>query len=254
MNGNILVFGGTTEGRILAERLAERRIGVTVSVATAYGRELLPQENRYLHIISGRINAEGIERLLQQSPCACVVDATHPYAAEVTKNIRQAAHNTATPYYRIIRQTMAEKNGVIIADSIETAALWLNQTEGRVLLTTGSKNLVPFTAVAGFPERFYVRVLPTVEAVESCHTLGFAKSHIIAMQGPFNRELNEAILKQFQIQILVTKEGGRPGGFQEKIEAAACLGLQAVVVGRPEEEGYSLDELLQKLLGKFAEE
>ena len=94
----VLLFAGTVEGRLVAEYLAAANIPVLVSVATAYGAQLLEQSFDYPHpdlqITQGRLDMEEMERLMQQEDCELVIDATHPYAAIVSENIQKACEKT----------------------------------------------------------------------------------------------------------------------------------------------------------------
>lgn len=87
----ILIFAGTTEGRKLSEHLCERGIEHTVCVATEYG-EIVLQENSFAHVHMGRMDSEGIRSFFAEQKCKLIVDATHPYAAIVTENIKQAVY------------------------------------------------------------------------------------------------------------------------------------------------------------------
>ena len=118
----------------------------------------------------------------------------------------------------------------------------LARTEGNVLLTTGAKELGAFSPIA--PERCYPRVLPTQEGIAACEAAGVPHRNIIAMQGPFSRALNEALIQQFEIRWLVTKDGGAAGGFAEKVQAAQSTGAQLVVLRRPPEQGQTAQEIL----------
>ena len=120
----------------------------------------------------------------------------------------------------------------------------LARTEGNVLLTTGAKELGAFSPIA--PERCYPRVLPTQEGIAACEAAGVPHRNIIAMQGPFSRALNEALIQQFEIRWLVTKDGGAAGGFAEKAQAAAQCGVQLIVLRRPEEQGETAETILQR--------
>jgi precorrin-6x reductase len=85
------------------------------------------------------------------------------------------------------------------------------------------------------------------DSLTACEELGIPHRNIIAMQGPFSIEINEALLRQYQIRYLVTKDGGKVGGFEEKVVAARHTGAQLVVISRPEEGGgASLEEILQE--------
>ena len=124
----------------------------------------------------------------------------------------------------------------------------IGKLSGAALITTGSKELAAFTQIPDYKERLYLRVLPAVGSIQTCLAFGFPAKRIIAMQGPFSKELNVALMRQFAIKILVTKESGREGGFPEKREAARELGVQLIVLRRPEEEGFSMTEIVPRIL------
>ena len=96
------------------------------------------------------------------------------------------------------------------------------------------------------PGWMYPRVLPTVAGITACEGAGIPHRNIIAMQGPFTLELNLALMQQFHIRYLVTKDGGSAGGFAEKAQAAAQSGAVLVVLRRPEECGETAEEILQR--------
>lgn len=243
-----LLFAGTTEGRRLAEELTATDGALTVCVATEYGRELLPRQRPGLQVHTGRLDEAGMEALLASQPFDCAVDATHPYASQVTANIRRACRAKGVPYLRLLRPAGAAEGAEYAADT-QAAVERLNSLPGNVLLTTGSKELAAYTGVKGYEQRVYPRILPVGEAVERAAALGFARGHIIAMQGPFSLELNAAMLRQFAIQTLVTKDGGKPGGFAEKYQAARRTGARLLVIGRPaeQEEGHTYEQVLARL-------
>ena len=155
---------------------------------------------------------------------------------------------------RLARPVEALPKGVVPVASIACAARFLSENPGRALLTTGSKELAPYTSVADFAERFFVRVLPLPSAITKCIDAGFSPSHVIGMQGPFTRELNEAMLRQVGAQWLVTKDSGTLGGTAEKLAAARDAGARCIVVARPAEGGgaLSLREVEDALLREFA--
>lgn len=248
----LLLFGGTTEGRQLAEELNGFPLEVTVSVATEYGREMLACLPQGFRILSGRMDAGGIYEQLRRHTYGMVVDATHPYAQMVTQNIRGAAKRAGVPYYRLLRRMSGEADCLYVPD-IPGAVVALEQTSGNILLTTGSKELYRFTALGDYRQRLYIRVLPTVEAIQACEKIGMPHSRIIAMQGPFTREMNVAMMKQYDIRVLVTRDGGAAGGFAEKMMAAEQRGIQAVVIGRPEDEGMDMEAILG-LIQRYMEE
>ena len=237
-----LVFGGTTEGRILAERLSEKH-AVTVCVATDLGAEELrglPCEVR-----RGRMDAAQMAALAAQYDL--VIDATHPYAAEATKNIRAACEAASVPFRRVLREASGDTDCITV-ESCRAAADYLADTEGNILIATGSKNLREFSGLDS--NRLYPRVLPTHTSLSACEEMHIPHSHILALQGPFSLEMNAAMLRQYQIQYLVTKDGGGPGGFLEKLAAARMTGTELILVSRPKDSGIDLEDLLLELEAK----
>lgn len=228
----LCVFAGTTEGRELVELLEGQPVAVTACVATEYGETLLTAREN-LTISAGRLRREEMEALLRREGFDLVVDATHPYAQEVTEHIAGACQGTETAYLRLLREEQGLPAGALWAPDAAGAAALLADRPGNILLTTGSKELGRFASIPGFAQRTYARVLPMEASLRACEAAGLSPAHILAMQGPFSREMNLAMLRAVSAAWLVTKEGGAAGGFQEKAEAAAEAGAGLVVIGRP---------------------
>ena len=190
-----------------------------------------------------------MEKLMQTGSFAAVVDATHPYAVEVTANIRKASQEAQLPYLRLKRCLDTETEGrVFYFHSNEECVDALEKTEGNILLTTGSKELATYCSHPLVKERLYVRVLPGMESISICTELGIKGKQMIAMQGPFSTEMNEAILHQFEIACMVTKKSGRLGGYPEKLEAAKRAGIPVYVIEPADtERGYSMEEVCERL-------
>ncbi len=200
------------------------------------------------------MDQQQIKSFLGGGKFAAVVDATHPFARDITYNIQAALKEIkqagmAIPYLRLKRDGMSEReNGIAYFETNEACAKALEDTEGNILMTTGSKELSKYCVSEGIKGRLYVRVLPSMESLSRCIEHGICGKHVIALQGPFTTEMNEAVIRQYEITCLVTKESGAPGGYQEKINAAKRTGARVFVVGCPEEsEGYSFDEICRKL-------
>lgn len=247
-----LVFAGTTEGRRALELLFGGGHELWASVATEYGGACMP-ELPGIHVLSGRLGAEDIRKLLVREHFTCVLDATHPFAREATENIRAACTETGTEYVRVLRDAQNGTEGdAVRVESAEAAARFLaQQTQGNILLTTGSKELAVFARAPGLLARLYARVLPAQASMEQCLALGLPAKQVICMQGPFTAELNAAMLLQTGAKWLVTKETGVAGGFPEKCAGAARAGARVVVLARPEEYGVALSELAAWLHKRF---
>lgn len=244
----ILLFGGTTEGRVLSENLAARGDDVTVCVATDYGREEQAQVEG-VTILTGRKGPEEMRALMADHDL--VVDATHPYATEVTALLKEAADATGTEYVRVKRTLTTNETGTSPANihyygSAADVAEALTSTEGNVLLATGTKELGCFAGLS--PERLVPRVLPSAVNLAACEALGIPRRNIVAMQGPFSTDLNVALLRQKDIRYFVTKDGGPTGGFPEKAEASAQTGIPLLVIAPPDEEGLTVEEFLEARL------
>lgn len=238
----VWVVGGTTEGR----RFLSVGLPILYTVASDYGAQLAG-ERPHVDVRVGRLDQAAMEQLLMEEDIACVIDATHPYAIEASRNAKAAAEKQGVPYRRVVRETPGEAlalEGVVQVNSFSEAAACLANETGRVLLTIGSKELAIFAQVPGFEERFFVRVLPTSDVLQHCASLGYPTDRIIAMQGPFSREMNIALLRQTGARFLVTKDSGAAGGFQEKLEAAREVGVTVVLIARPWEEGVSVSEAI----------
>ena len=235
----IVIFSGTTEGRQLSERLADTGMDVVVCVASDYGRET--QNSRSgIRVLTGPFDENEKETIL--AGASLCVDATHPYAFHVTKTVRAACERAGVRYLRLLRESCTAEHAVEV-ENAEAAAAFLAETEGNILLTTGAKELTAFAALD--KDRLYPRVLPSSENLRLCEKIGIPKRNIIAMQGPFTKELNAAMIRQFSIRYLVSKDGGIPGGFPEKAEAAEETGIQLIVLRRPQEEGLDYEEVLR---------
>lgn len=244
----ILIFSGTTEGKQLCRFLSAHRVPAEVFVATDYGEAVMePLAGIIVH--TGRLTVPEMTEHL--SVGALVIDATHPYASVVTQNIREACAQAGAEYLRLLRPTQAADSVVTVADT-QAAVQWLCEHSGKVLLTTGSKELDFYTKIPQYTERLFPRVLPTAEVLAKCTALGFSGASILAMQGPFSHEMNVALLKKTGAQILVTKDTGKSGGFAEKLSAAKEVGATVLMIARPlTETGRSLEEMKSYLAARL---
>ena len=237
----ILIFGGTTEGREIAEYCTEKGITAAVSVATEYGAELLPKSQCIKKLV-GRLDADGIRKLITELECAAVIDATHPYAEEVTQNIKTACMGLEAVYYRLIR-TQEALSDCIKAESMDELVKILNSSDKKVLSTLGSKELPKLAEVRNFNERIWIRALPMEDVRKSCIELGFCEDRLILEKGPFTVEQNIGHIRKSGAELLVTKESGAVGGFPEKLKAAEICGINVIALTRPVEQGFTADEI-----------
>lgn len=273
----IWIFGGTTEGRLLAEYCSREKIEAWVSVASEYGEELLQEElmesgnagnpdlnhntclakknlktvqaSSVIKVLRGRMDRYQMEEFIRNQGIHLVIDATHPHARLVSEEIQEACGRTGVRLERCLRAE-GEQNKArdwVEVDSIQEAVSFLSSVSGVIFATTGSKELEALCQIPDYQKRVYARVLPTSNVLKKCEKLGITGSHLIAMQGPFSTEMNTLFLRQTKAEWLLTKDSGRAGGFQEKVEAARENGTRVVVIRRPDEDGISLEEAMEVL-------
>nr|MCR5746377.1 precorrin-6A reductase [Lachnospiraceae bacterium] len=220
-------------------------------VATEYGTQMMPDLDG-VEIHQGRLTESQMEELMESEDFVCVVDATHPYATVVSENIRAAADETLVKYLRLKRNTDSKsdlnKPGVHYFDDNESCAIALEGTRGNILLTTGSKELAVYTKRGSLKDRIIARVLPGAESIKICENLGLSGRDIIAMQGPFSKEMNLAQINDYKVTVLVTKMTGHSGGFFEKALAVDEAGISLFVIGNPDStDGMSFEEVCSRL-------
>lgn len=240
----IVLFGGTKEGRELGQLLGSKGIETLICVATEYGEALLDPGDT-LRVRPGRLDQAAMVKLLAAEKPRLVIDATHAYAAEVSENIRAACEKTGVKRLCLLRESLAS-DGCVTFLRLEALIGWLNQRSGTIFSTLGAKEAAALTAIEGYKERVWLRILPDAAGISACLAAGFPARRIICMQGPFSQELNTAMFREAGADILLTKESGAAGGYPEKLAAARECGMTAAVLARPRQEtGLTLAALVK---------
>lgn len=242
----IAVFAGTTEGRLLLTQLDKAGFKCLSLVATEYGEQLI-DSSKNIEVMTGRKDKAAIEQLLEKRQPVIVIDATHPFAVAASENIKAACDNKHIRYIRLLREksTSCDEDLIVEVSNTDEAVKYLEALEGKVFVTTGSKELYKYCRLDNYKERITARILSTKESVDIAAELGFSGTNLICMQGPFSEELNYEMLKAANARYMVTKESGVNGGFLEKIKAARRLGIVSIVIKRPNEDnGVYLEEIM----------
>ena len=269
---NILIFGGTTEGRVLSKKLAEKKKAkdsITVCVASDYGEKMMNNIPVNIHV--GRLDKDQMIQFIEDGNYETIIDATHPFATEVTENIKASCKECDRRYIRLKRDEekvsgqesdnilycnscidTAEKLETLTKDSSDAGnklriltrdSIDAEEKRKNVLLTTGSKELQCFVDSVDV-KKLYVRVIPSDESINKALSSGISEDHIIAMMGPFSEETNIEHIQKYEIKYLVTKESGSGSGFHNKISAASKEGVTVLVIRRPDDNGYSISEVI----------
>ena len=223
----IWIVGGTKDSRDILQKLVEERKedNIIVSTATAYGGELLKKytsdEMKNIQAISEKLNEEQMKELIKDKNISLIIDASHPYAINVSNSVIKVTEELGVKYIRFERKMLDYGTENVV------------KFEGKNILSTmGSNNLGEIKEMSE-KNNLYVRILPTTASIQKAEELGYLPSKIIAIQGPVDKIMNVATLKSYKIDYLITKESGATGGEAEKVEACKECGVMVLVLKRP---------------------
>lgn len=230
----IWLIGGTAPSREVADFLNHHDYDYVVSTATAEGRELY-RKNCPVHIVTRPMGPVGMLLFVKRYGIRCIIDASHPYARNVSHKAMITASKCSISFIRFERKELAplaHAKGVSYFSTIKEIRDYLEDKEGNVFLSTGARSLI---AWKGFPlERITVRVIPTVDSIKRCAKIGLSYRHIIAMSGPYSDEFNTLVFRERAISYLVTKQSGSEGGFMEKVTPALTMGIEVCCLKVPQ--------------------
>lgn len=224
----IWIIGGTSDANKLAERFRSQGHRILISTTTAYGSQLAALQN--CEVIEQQLSESGMEQLLTNKAISVVVDASHPFAELVSTQALAVCARTKRPYLRFEREQV-QIAGAHYYPDYEQLIKALKQTSGNILLTIGSKNVHRFCSE--LRERIIARVLAVSKSLDECQAAGLQAHQLIAMKGRMRLETNRALMEEYEITQLVSKESGEAGGLFEKCQAAQELGIAVHLLARP---------------------
>ena len=232
----IFVLAGTQDGREIVRLLLEQGHDVAASVVSSYGGELLAHACGQRCLINDKpLDEAALKDYLQEHDIRLLVDASHPYAANVSRNAIAVCQALSIPYIRFERDlSKLDYDRITVVHSYEEAAQAAAALGKKIFLTTGSRNLDKFVHSPDLKDcELTARVLPTAEVIGLCESLGLDAGHIVALQGPFSQELNRELFRKYGAEVIITKNSGTIGGTDTKFAAAAALNLPIVLIDRP---------------------
>jgi precorrin-3B C17-methyltransferase len=249
-SGAIWLFSGTSDGNELANRLLAQGHKVILSVKSKQGKDAAEQACPGAVVIWGRLGKERRKQLLLGTGCRLIIDATHPYAVEISRQLMDIAAEEGLDYVRYERpageDVSAQISSATLCEAVEAAC----QKGERIFLATGTKDLpevMSLPRVKG--KEIFLRLTADEENFNMALECGIKRSNIFAMQGPFSHDLNVSLWKNWAVDCVVSKESGAAGGFPQKESAARVLGIPLIVVRRPQltypQVSSSLEELLE---------
>lgn len=224
----IWLIGGTTEGKEIAEQLIKKKQQVIISVVSEQGKDTLTHLPCLIHV--GAMNRTEMSIFAIEQGIELILDASHPYAQNVSENALLVANNLGLPFVRYERKNQHHPTAIYVKSYID-AVTFLATAEGNILLTTGSRMLQQFATLER--ERLYARVMPTQESIAACEAANIPMSHILAINGLMSAELNYQILQEYNIGSIVSKDSGQAGGLPEKVAAAQRAKVPIVIIERP---------------------
>ena len=256
----IHVFGGTSDAVQVCLMLQQHDIEYSLSVATDAGAQAASGLKGAVFV--GRLDVPQMMTFFTQNKISLVIDVTHPYATEVSKNVIRATRETKLSLIRYERSTQIDclDNPLLIkVADIQAACLEATKLGQKIFLTTGSKDLALYRKYLP-QKKLIARVLPTEDAICQCAALGFDIGEIVAIKGPFNQQMNQAMYRFYQADVVITKESGTEGGYQDKILPCLEMGIPCIVICRPRQANLhrvsdlkTLKQQLDRLIRKIEE-
>ncbi|AMY01013.1 cobalt-precorrin-6A reductase [Mesorhizobium sp. M7A.F.Ca.CA.001.09.2.1] len=224
MTHRILILGGTTEARQLAGKLAARA-SVTLSLA---GRTESPVAQGVPVRSGGFGGADGLAAYLTETATDLLIDATHPYAAQISANAAQAARMAGVPILALRRPGWEPVEGDrwTLVGTVGDAAQALGPAPRRVFLALGRQEVAAFEAA---PQHHYL--IRSVDPVEP--KLAVPDAEYLLARGPFRDAEERALLERHRIDVVVSKNSGGEATFG-KIASARALGIEVVMIRRPD--------------------
>lgn len=236
------LVGGTQESACLVRAIAQSDLSCVVSVTTEAARSLYPIAPNLI-IWVGYLTPASLPTFIQKHQIRAILDASHPFAVEISHLAIAVAQEYQLPYLRYERPEVEEIEEVGQAEkSVTSTIVYLDGLEAllagdylagqRVLLTLGYRSLTQFQA---WQERatLFARILPSVTALEAALQAGFTSDRLMAFRPPISAELEQALWQQWQITMVVTKASGIAGGEAVKRQVATALDIPLMVIGRP---------------------
>ncbi len=225
---------GTSEGKKILSMLNDFTEDIFITTATTYGGELL-KDYKYKELNTKPLNKEELKEKIIKNKINILVDASHPYASEITSNAIEVCKQLKIKYIRYERPSVVKKytqyEKLVWAKNYDELGEKLKNINGVILNTTGSRNVEKFKEFK-LKNRIIHRVLPTVESIKKCIESGIAVEDILAVKGPVGKELNRAFIDEYSAKAIVMKDSGVQGGTEEKIEAAMESDIWIFVIER----------------------
>ena len=247
---------GTSEGKKILRLINKYTNEIAVTTATTYGGDILKDFN--IKVLNTKpLSEEEMLNWIKENKIHVLVDASHPYAEEITKTALKCAKYLEIEYLRYERQGVLENinwDNIIRVNNYDEAIEAIKEINGNVLNTTGGNNVSKFLSL-DLNYRIVHRILPLPKVLNKIVEAGISIKDIIAMQGPITYELEKAFIHQYDVKAILTKDSGIEGGTLEKYKAARDAGIKLIVIEKPSFTGSVVftkeEELVRHIVIKY---
>lgn len=228
----ILLLGGTSESLDIADLLDQQSWPYILTVVSDYGQTLAAKPGRQVQELA--FSPTSFIQFCHEHQIQLVIDATHPFAKNISQLVIEQTQHLQIPYIRFERANSYQSNEhFLFYDDAAAACEYLQTTTGRIYLSTGSNTAAQYAEALGV-QRLHIRILPTLTALSKIQQAGFHANQIDALQGPFSKKLNIELFQRAQAKFVLTKESGTRGGIQEKMAACVALKIVCIIIKRPQ--------------------
>ncbi|WP_297421512.1 cobalt-precorrin-6A reductase [Clostridium sp.] len=222
---------GTSEGRKILELISKYTNDIAVSTATSYGGKLLEEFN--IKVLNTKpLGKAEMLNWLNLNQINVLIDASHPYAQEVTRTAVECTEELKIKYIRYERKGSLENikdEDILRVQNYDEAIELIKNIDGNILNTTGGNNVSKFLNL-DFKYRVIHRILPMPKVLSKIVEEGINIKDIIALQGPISYELEKAFIYQYNIKAILTKDSGKEGGVLEKLRAVQECKIKLIVL------------------------
>lgn len=244
------IIGGTKDSRDFIdeiEKIDKNSLkNMIVTTVSEYGKILVGEK---IKTVAQAMSLKDMEKFVFENNIKRIFDFSHPYAVEVSQNAMEVSKIKNIKYFRFERKMLDYKNSINFYN-IDEIINFIKDIDENILVTLGTNNIEKFKNLKNL-EKIYFRILPVEISIKKTEEIGIKAKNIIGIQGPFSKEFNEAIYKNYDIKYVITKESGTTGGEQEKIEAAEKLGVISVVLKRPDIKYIWVSSDMKEVLENF---
>lgn len=243
-SGKLWLIGGTEESRLIVLEILTLNLPCIITVTTKEAERLYPKHS-CLKVRCGALSSSEVPNFLLKENIRGIIDASHPYAVEISQLAMKMACDHHISYLRYERSNLSSNHGIFL-ESFEDLLTDNYLLGKRVFLTVGYKALPPFKT---YQEKavLYARILPKVESLQVAVNSGFTPDRLIAFRPPLDYAMEKALWQHWDIEVVVSKASGNAGGEDIKQQLSQRLDIPLIIIKRPEISYIQKTDNLQEI-------